>query len=140
MVKYYSHAIFSSGGIVMLRIANAPIYKFIEFVNQFYPTDDDVAVLVIESDNKLLKDGNGVGYYYRKRNGEESNVIILADCLNYRETIEVLAHEFTHHRMWTKKMDEEGSYDDTHSDNFWELCAILEERFYEWLEKDQEEI
>ena len=92
----------------MIRSANAPVHLFMEYVNKFFPTKEDVVVVVV--DEKLETEDNFpfigetedgelyLGRYWRQE--EEPHYILVRQELSVFDTVSVLAHEYVHHLIW----------------------------------------
>ena len=98
----------------MLKAVNAPIHLFMEYVNRFFPTDEEVVILVVDQTLEFEEECEGLigtdeetgvtylGRYWRQV--EEPHVILVRKELSVFDTVSVLAHEYVHHLLWEDKM------------------------------------
>ena len=96
----------------MIQAVNAPIHYFMEYVNQFFPSDEQVAIVGVDEDfdndcsglvGKCADTGETyLGRYWRQV--VEPHVILVRKELSVFDTVSVLAHEYVHHIIWEDKM------------------------------------
>ena len=92
---------------MMIKLADYILFKFVDFLNDKYPTSKDVYLSVLHgSDSVKADDGSAAGwavYSPAKLNGRGKDIILLPgevpdiEGIDENVILENLAHEYCHH-------------------------------------------